>query len=1279
MNGNEDSAQTFLEGVEGPDIPPRLRQELAVFGRADLLKKVGALHLDPHNARYLLGLDILAQAVVGESYQPEAPIISLARFRRVVSAGLGLVSAAGLTEPIRRQMFADTILFEGQLFVVFLGIQNEMQYTTHWLLQAALSLDNRESVPSWHEEIRGVASLCLGVSNAIARRAGLDPNLSLASEFSPTAVVPDSRLLRERGAAVTFTRAELAALLPDALDLDQALAHWTLEPGAVANPAQRRRQGELHHRPFVQAGDEYIVPIPALLLKGLFLRLLGIAREHGRLPELGQAFAQVIWQEAESLMTHWQARPVPLPAVPAPEGFREAAYLLAPGKGLYLQVTADPLVQYQENLDAQEWEAESLFQAMGERGSHMLQALPDQYPDMIDILYVRICQLTNLVRLPRLGPLPENCLDLFMTLSDLQVMTMLDASQNRSLWQFVRARENDPYYQVLTTESVLDQYALYRMHGGFFKFMDFDSGGVVVPVDVGRELREFTRMEANPHGVLSYVTGEVVTVWSWFKGGIPVSCPQYPGPRFALVVEGPLSCPIWVVGPEPEENLEEIARELVQMVAFWLWRLQKLLIPVLSVRSQERKIIVLQMEWDRPLAWKAASKGKEQAGSALDAGLAWVEATAEGMRLGLSHTLPQQLRRYDNQGERAFVHALLTTVRAILTGAEGASLPFRPDPGIEEVLAEIMPPGPRRMIVRWTPDPLLDPGSPVFSAIRWVPDIAFRQVQSQIDAHMDTKPYIEPDTSLFGATPYKREVLTYLWGELKQILADLDAVDLLAKLVARYERYVQVMVGEKYRSDALTACLGEETVQASDLSWLVIDHDREQAGYRFLLEYVATQPPAGTQPCSMACLDRLLALVTLSHRTAGILGGQIWEEDGVAGTPAAGEQPFLGYSLFDLALDIWDHQRWDFDPEEVMNLQRKFMAHLLDDPANLFQMPPTRTTDQVLVMDEELEHLTQALDQAIALETGFSFTEWLRLMDSIYRLGQTQSQEAKRLSVRTMVSRLSSLLAWDEDKVRRGLDFMSLAPGNPKVHPARTAQPAFNPTGADTPVAYMNHPLIWTGPREDPWIVWGNRHLIQAMCLMGYMGVTGRITGQSEALQQACGQWQAWRQRRVRDKVGQILTDSMGIPTQVGVVEVGNLNIRAAANDPGAIDVLGVLTHERIVLVADCVHFGIGLPDRVQEIRENQLQATDTGGKTVLYRHEDRVLWVRQHLDDILQQGFGIRRKRRWRVLGLLISDVDPAYLLSEDIDMPFPEWSVLELQQMTRREFVADLNSVQS
>jgi len=89
---------------------------------------------------------------------------------------------------------------------------------------------------------------------------------------------------------------------------------------------------------------------------------------------------------------------------------------------------------------------------------------------------------------------------------------------------------------------------------------------------------------------------------------------------------------------------------------------------------------------------------------------------------------------------------------------------------------------------------------------------------------------------------------------------------------------------------------------------------------------------------------------------------------------------------------------------------------------------------------------------------------------------------------------------------------------------------------------------------------------------------------------------------------------------------------------PGDIDVLAVNPKARRVTVIECKNLAVsGMPHEISNELENLFRGR-SGKTSGAERHQKRVGWVRDHLDEVLAW-LGLKRSGRWKVESLIVID----------------------------------------
>ena len=272
-----------------------LNENLSRFNATDLLAKVGALHLVPSNASRAISLDALAHLIAAQVDRPDARNISQNSLRGLLQTYLSNASQPGVADDPATQMLTEELLFSGGSYVVFPGPGASEQDILRWLLRAAVLRNPPLGSKEFRDEVSRAAILCLSVSNQIARKAGIKRGESPQGYKSDGIIIPDSAQINKGMDAVTFSRGELLQIVHGGTFFAPTIDPLSVAIGSVDWTTYSFEFGQLHHTPFVKAGDRYIVPVPSLLLIALRHRTLCIAQSHGVLPELVESYRGVVW------------------------------------------------------------------------------------------------------------------------------------------------------------------------------------------------------------------------------------------------------------------------------------------------------------------------------------------------------------------------------------------------------------------------------------------------------------------------------------------------------------------------------------------------------------------------------------------------------------------------------------------------------------------------------------------------------------------------------------------------------------------------------------------------------------------------------------------------------------------------------------------------------------------------------------------------------------------------------------------------------------------------
>jgi hypothetical protein len=1231
----------------------KLKENLSKFNAIDLLAKVGALHLVPDNASRAISLDALAHLIAAQIDQPDTQIISRNRLRTFLQTYLTSTSLPGMADDPATQMFTEELLFSGGSYIVFPGRSASEQDTLRWLLRAAVLRNPPLGSKEFRDEVSRAAILCLSVSNQIAQKAGIKRGESPRGYKGDEIIIPDSAQLNKGMNAVTLSRGELLQIVHGETFFAPTIDPLSVTIGSVDWTTYSFEFGQLHHKPFVKAGDKYIVPVPSLLLVALRHRILCVAQSHGFLPELVKSYQGVVWEEAKELLGYLDSHQIHLKLPePGPADFMEGLFTLDSDKALYVQLATDNLGDFAGEYEPSRWDVEDLNKELEERTRKIIKYLSKKSPGPDRVLILSILQHIGRAFAAGFGDPPGDSLWLAMSASDLRTIILVEAADSLLLWKYARAHHRIRETVHVVAADVLDEYEMYRASQHSYYFSDNRQPDLIViaPGD-GLEMRKKVVEELDPHGIPSYHTGYLIEVWSCFGSGIPIyTPPSQLGKQIALVVEGELTIPVWVIGKDDlEGQLREIVAHTTEALAYWLWQFQSFLAPALAVIAENYSTFVIEVDLDDPVQWKQALDGSMKEWREAEALISSMERTRAGMRITLRSLILTRLYRADNQGERELVQELLLCLRNSLQEDHPELKVLLSDLRIQVSVNTIAPLSEKKKLILL---PLnrrqeLDPTN--LPKFRPAQEADFAELLDGVGEYIRAQGWKEGDIPKEKRNDVLKKAVEFLYHKLEELIATLDRAELLPNLIAYQETSTRELFLRRFMVPTRLACFGQREELVKKLMKEIPTADETNLANRFLIEYVAARPPSGNRHLSLEIRDQLMALA-LEIINWGMLSDSVH------------------FGLTDAELSVLPSGRLGYDHEAVSRAQRAFMSShfggFISETQRTFAshwgtLPKAGTNAEPPPEADEL-------DRAFAEEFGLTRTEVTSLMVDVYTIGTRQEGPVKRLPTIELITELSHSLGWEARKVERGINLMTIGPRADYLNPPGTKEKAY-PWRFNRAWSHLRRPLVCTGYKPDSVTWWGNRHIIHAVRYLTQLCLGGRLKTNTAVLKQVIGRFRKQEARAFEESVARIFTEITGVPAKVRLRKVGKRRIIAEGQDLGDIDVLAVIPGKHVLLPIECKDLALARTPAEIEHQLEELVYGSSDESSTIKKHLARTKWIENNLDEVLMLCFSIQRKGRWKVKPVLISDSElhAPYITN----IPFPAWSIETLKKMAAGE----------
>ena len=1137
-----------------------LGKALSTYNTFDLLAKVGALHLDPRNANRATSLGALAHLLSSQPYEAHAPLISRHRLETLVYGHLGTDSMPGLMDDPAPQMFTEEIVFTGGPYIVFPGRKDGNLDTLRWLLKAALLRDPPLGLKPFRDQVERTAILCLSASDRIARKAGLRRGMMPPDAGKGDICIPPSGIFQIGAGAVVFSRPELVSAFRGERFFDADIGPLTTAIGSVDWDEYTFEFGVLDHTPFVKADDTYVFPNPSALLTGLRYRILCIAQEHNVLSDLTAAYHAVVWFEIKESLRYWQSHqlPISLPE-PRPKNFSECVYSLDSDKAIYVQLATDDVTDLTHQYDPATWDTAQLSQDFAIRNAEVLQhlnglGLP---PDRVLTLSI----VESLGRSYRVGydDPDDGSLQLVISANALKSMALLDAEDELALWKFARARHLIREKAEVFAWSTLDEYAFYRSHNHSYYVGDDHLPNLITIDSVyGLNIRKRVAERFDFHGVTAHTGPYLTEVWSRFGGTTPIyHLPPYMGNQLALVVEGDLPIPVWVTGTEqPNGGLRTFLVTLVNAVAYWLWQFDDVMGTCIAALAGGRKTFVVELDFDSPSQWADALQKPLEEASASDSAISCYQRIEAGIKVSLHPSLFGRLAERTNQGERQLVRELMGTLKDAMQ-SECHNIPdILSDLNIEKAIDAIAPRGPKKMFLL-TNDPVLGEATATLPRFRSIQANQHQELLDDLGNHFNANG-MGPSTlnGIEDSNAVLNEAVKYFYDELRELVATFDGGVLLTKLMECSETNIVEMTRREGEAANRLAYFGDDGKPLEELIEDTLAQNTASMANRFLVEYVAAQPPAGAGRLSLESYDRLLAI-----------SGEIINFGFLS--------DFVRFGLVDFDMEMLPSGRLGFDDSAFAAALRNFMHHYVSGQASAStpmedSLPLWRGPDDEQTETGGPSSSIESFDGPFAAEFGISLTDLIHLMDAVLRLDTEQDGPVRQLAAGRMTSALAQSLAWEMDKVLAGLDLLTLAPRDDFFKPPNGNSADIYPWRFNRAWSYLRRPFLRTGWDMNALVMWGNRHVRFAMEHIVDLCFSGRIKAETSALKQVVGKRREMKGDAFEDSVRLLVTELTGTEAKGRLRKVGGLKIADAGADLGDIDVVGVIPSQRVILCIEC-------------------------------------------------------------------------------------------------------------
>jgi hypothetical protein len=816
------------------------------------------------------------------------------------------------------------------------------------------------------------------------------------------------------------------------------------------------------------------------------------------------------------------------------------------------------------------------------------------------------------------GVIDEHATFLSLTSRELEILSRFEDFDILDLWKFARDLHRYQEATHVMAFSTLDTFYVYSQHHRSFYLAD-DKPPTALNLGPGTSLslrvKDVQRFDRH-------------TVHSWLPHSFVEVVRRYPDTQFPVyitdagdeppkyVVEG-LAFPIWVL---PDNDTDEQGWDSVmfcEAIAYWMWQAIGAIRAMFSTAAPRDRLVLGVSVPARSADFDAANAGADWVG---------VEDVGDQIVVRFGAATSHAISGSNNAGERHLLELLL----AALAREAGLQQPY--DAAV--VLEAVAPLGRKKMLIALDVinNPAMEENVP--RSPRFVSEADESQLIDRMGLWLQGRaPAGAISSDDAGAT--LNGAVSFYFSELERLVHDLSPEGVLEHLIRHNEALIRAEAEQVLMLPTRIACFGAGEELVRELGQRIPALARAAIANRFLIEYVASQPPSGGRHLSLAIYDELLALAS-EIAQKGLLSDVLF------------------FKLSDVRISLLPSGRMGLGGRDEMQAALNAYGPLQVQGALAgADVRFERNWAERSVEDPEL---LPDMEAAFVAEFGLSLSELATATNAIGDLARDQRGEPKSLPIEEVINGVAGALSCTGERAGGVVNSLTLGPRDPFLEPGRL--PEVQPWRFNRSLSYLRRPLVSRTTADCTELLWGSRSLFRAGEYLMDLCFTGRIKARSPAMKAFISRMRHDVAEAFNDRVAATL-DLPDTHVKRRVKKIGNSRIaRDDGQDLGDVDVLVVNPRKRLITAVETKDVEIA---RIPPELANEIKRLLEGDDSAMHKHGDRVTWLRKHVPEILTW-FGVPKTGRWRVQGLVVASRDLITPLAQDSPLPLVSYRALEV-----------------
>lgn len=433
-------------------------------------------------------------------------------------------------------------------------------------------------------------------------------------------------------------------------------------------------------------------------------------------------------------------------------------------------------------------------------------------------------------------------------------------------------------------------------------------------------------------------------------------------------------------------------------------------------------------------------------------------------------------------------------------------------------------------------------------------------------------------------------VVKYLYKLLQDNVKKTNPYHLIEAIYIDLEEkiYYMMMFQKRHYNDIL--CYPEK----KDKIWKDFnENQRASKAMKFLIEYVAAQPPSGKEFLGEYEYEKLLAICSLIIEWA-------YNND------------LFRYKIFNTPIEILKSDRIGIKKDEYSTMG----SCMLNARISEFEYNSIGKWNEIVVKSQ---FEANELDEAFRFEKGFTFSEFLRVCYNLILIGEEQKGEIKRFECKKLAVKIQKQLKEIEEiKIQKILNYICLDKRDDFLIPPKEFRKEDTyPWRFNRELSFTRRPLI----KRDNEYIWGNRNVFHMTMFTMDLINDGKFKARSEEMNKYIGRVSNNRGQAFNDSVFNILNTFPELIVVKNLKKVNKKRIVDEENkDLGDIDILYIYDKDKKIVVGEVKDFKLSKNPYEIYCEYRKMFEDSENKKSYSTKLKRRAEWVKNHIEDVKQQ-----------------------------------------------------------